>query len=127
MAKPEAQKDDVMTRHTPMELYRALLELDRDCMTVGSVEASHGVLSAALHCASDAGDLDAVSEVRRLAEARQAMLDAMKPAHPLSTSHARQHGMNPVFTILATTANAVHTRLRAEQARLRSEVSRSRQ
>jgi hypothetical protein len=109
-----------------MELYQALLDLDRDCMAAGSVEASHGVLSAALHCASDAGNLDAVSELRRLAEARQAMLDAMKPAHPLSTRQARQHGMNPVFTILATTANAVHTRLRAEEARLRSEASRDR-
>ena len=115
-----------MTRRTPMELYQALLELDRECVAIGSIEASHGVLSAALHCASDAGDLDATEQVRRLAEARQAMLDGMKPAHPLSTRLARQHGMNPVFTILASTANAVHTRLRAEQARLRSEASRGR-
>ena len=116
-----------MTHRTPMELYHALLELDRECMAIGRVEASHGVLGAALHCASDAGDLHAADQVRRLAEARQAMLDGMKPPHPLSTRQARLHGMNPVFTILATTANAVHTRLRAEEARLRSEASRARQ
>jgi len=109
---------------TPLDLYRALLELHHECMAAGLAAAGYHALAAAMHCAEDARSLESLEAVIDLAVRRQAELDTEDPPHPLSGSQARLRGTTSVFESLVVTGRAIHGRLVAEAMRMKGEQRR---
>jgi hypothetical protein len=63
-------------------------------------------------------------EVVALAKQRQEEIDGGAPPHTLSSGEASRRGTTPLFASLAVTAQAVRTRLHAEEVRAEHETRR---
>ena len=103
-----------------LRAFRALLDLHDNLMEAGMVEAGYHALTAAMHCAETTANHEQLRLVMERAELRQRQVDALQPAHRLSSKQAEWRTHTPVFASLALTANAVLVRLKADEVRARS-------
>lgn len=68
--------------------FHALLDLHDGCMDAGLAEAGYHALTAAMHCAETTANHEQLRLVIGRAELRQRQLDALQPAHRLSSKQA---------------------------------------
>ena len=89
-----------------------LLALSREAHQRRQHAVAYHALTAAMHDADDAGDVEALAEVGREAAAQIAWIDRFEPAHRLSTPSARRHDHPGVYAMLARQV-AAHEKMAA--------------
>lgn len=104
--------------HTPTAWFARLMAVNREAFASGHFEAAYHALMAALHVAQDVGDRARLEEVAKLAGEEAEGVDAVQPAHRLSSTTSREHGFESVFRLAARQASVrahiPHTSGRAE-------------
>lgn len=86
--------------------YEDLLRLSRAAHAARQHEVAYHALAAALHAADDGGDVHALAEVIREAEAQIGRIDRETPEHRLSTTSAGRHEHAGVYAMLVRQAHA---------------------
>ena len=76
----------------------------------GEFQVAYHTLMAALHLADGRGDMEALQRIAQLAQAQQAMVEAVQPPHNLSSAQAKTRGQTPVFESLRIHIDAVRLR-----------------
>lgn len=87
-------------------LYARLLDINRLAFSEAHYEVAYHALAAALHSASDRGDRERLTDVRRLANEQRDWIDTNQPDHRLSSNSAKARGQHSLFDMLERQAEA---------------------
>ena len=99
---------------TSSPLFEQLLAASRDAHARQQHEVAYHALTAAMHAADDAGDVSALAEVAREAEAQIAWIDRHAPTHRLSSNSARAHNHPGVYAMLVR-QTAAHRQMHGDR------------
>jgi hypothetical protein len=107
------------------KLLESLFEANAAAAAQGEFEAAYHTLMAALHIADRQADMPALERIISLAREQQAMVEAVRPPHNLSSAHAKSRGQTPVFESLRIHIDAVRFRHESTAAFRRAKSSRA--
>jgi hypothetical protein len=99
------------------DLYPVLLDANADAFAAGRYETAYHALMAALHAAQDRHEASRLDSLSSLALQQQEKLDAVAPAHRLSSAAAGGHGHPGVYAQASRQAE-----VQASLARLRGRI-----
>jgi hypothetical protein len=97
-----------------LRTFGRLMAISANSAADGHFEVSYHALAGAMHAADDAHDSAALSVVADCCKERQAIVDARKPTHKMSTRSARERGNMPLFSSLGVSTGATRARLCAK-------------
>jgi hypothetical protein len=83
------------------EIYRTVLELNRDAFAHGEYEIAYNLLLVALRCGQRLKSIEYLKEVKRLAENESRYLDDHHPENEYSNKAANARGNIGVFQMTA--------------------------
>jgi hypothetical protein len=86
------------------DLYDRLMAASGEALAAGHYGAAYHALMAAMHCAEEADDVPRLLDVARVAEEQREVVDALEPAHRLSSRIAQGRGRESIFASAARQA-----------------------
>jgi hypothetical protein len=98
-----------------MDLLEELFKVNAAAIAEGRYEVAYHTLMAALHVADSRGDLIALERITQAVREQEAIVEAVRPSHNLSSTHARLRKQTPLFESLRIHIDAVRLRLESAQ------------
>lgn len=104
-----------MNEQDLQDLYKTLLQSNRQAFDGEAYDVAYHTLMTALHCTRLLAHVPYVLEVERLATEQLAFIDAHHPEYEHSTESASKRSHHSVFLTLAREANAISLILKTKE------------